>query len=364
MECFEIFKAQNPEDFDVAFEIDGKKLYADKSRLTKISPTFKSMLSDRWISKDETVKIETYGYKNFKEFITFIYSGECSLNNKNIFDMIDIAEFYGVKTFKNACVEYLSKMEYISENVFELFELSDKYSLLKLKESINAFICKNFWNLLKSESYKCLSKPLMKTIVASFSNTLRMEEFFEAVFKWAEFRALKEELDENLNVQETIKQDLAEMLQFFKFDQMSIEFLIKFVVTKASFLFSGEKLGGILSSAHGKVYVRICDENGKIMKGVLICHEMEKVCDVIESQKNIPWINNYYWPTNQSIPTVPSKLIKRHGIEWYLIYDTWGDLAVKKNPCITNNHCLLAEMFADDGFVRNGNCKIEIYRYT
>uniref|UniRef100_A0A914PZ29 BTB domain-containing protein n=1 Tax=Panagrolaimus davidi TaxID=227884 RepID=A0A914PZ29_9BILA len=76
MEYFENLKAQNPENFDVAFEIDGKKLYAHKSRLSKISTTFESMLSDRWMSKDETIKIKTNKFDNFKEFITFIYSGE------------------------------------------------------------------------------------------------------------------------------------------------------------------------------------------------------------------------------------------------------------------------------------------------
>uniref|UniRef100_A0AC35GFS8 Uncharacterized protein n=1 Tax=Panagrolaimus sp. PS1159 TaxID=55785 RepID=A0AC35GFS8_9BILA len=196
-----------------------------------------------------------------------------------------------------------------------------------------------------------------------------MEEFFEAVFKWAEIQALKKQkLDENLNVQETIKEDLAEMLQFFKFDKMSTEFLIKFVAKKASFLFSGEKLNEILFSAHDKVYVRIYDETGKIMKGLLDCYELEKVCDVIESQKNKPMMENSYcctfWYTNQSIPTVPCKLIKRHGIEWYLLYNRCGDLDVVQKSCILNHHYLLAEMFAEDGFVLNRKCKIEIYRYT
>uniref|UniRef100_A0AC35FYJ9 Uncharacterized protein n=2 Tax=Panagrolaimus sp. PS1159 TaxID=55785 RepID=A0AC35FYJ9_9BILA len=97
-----------------------------------------------------------------------------------------------------------------------------------------------------------------------------MEEFFEAVFKWAEIQAMKKQkLDETLNVQETIKQDLAEMLQFFKFDQMSIEFLLKFIAKKASFLFSLEELLENLSFARGKVCVRIYDRNGKIIKGFL-----------------------------------------------------------------------------------------------
>uniref|UniRef100_A0A914P251 BACK domain-containing protein n=1 Tax=Panagrolaimus davidi TaxID=227884 RepID=A0A914P251_9BILA len=114
--------------------------------------------------------------------------------------MIDIAEFYDVKVLKKACDEYLSKMKYNSENVFEFFELSDKYSLEESKKSTNAFICKNFWNLLKSESFKSLPKLLMKNVVAPFLNTLKMEELFEAVFKWTEIQALKKQkLDENLN---------------------------------------------------------------------------------------------------------------------------------------------------------------------
>uniref|UniRef100_A0A914Q0A9 BACK domain-containing protein n=1 Tax=Panagrolaimus davidi TaxID=227884 RepID=A0A914Q0A9_9BILA len=278
--------------------------------------------------------------------------------------MIDIAEFYDVKVLKNACDKYLSNIEYNYENVFHFLEYSDKYFLQESKKSTNAFICKNFWNLLKSESFKSLPKPLMKNVVAPFLNTLRIEELFEAVFKWAEVQALKkQESDENLNVQETIKEEMSDFLPFFKFDQMSIEFLNKFVAKKASFLFSGEKLNEVLSSALGKVYVRIYDENGKIMKGVLNCVEMEKVCDVIESQKNE--YNCYcHWPTKQPIPTVPSKLIKRHGIEWYLIYDCFGDLTVVQYSCIGKYHYLLAVMFAEDGFVWKKKCKIEIYRYT
>uniref|UniRef100_A0AC35GJS3 Uncharacterized protein n=1 Tax=Panagrolaimus sp. PS1159 TaxID=55785 RepID=A0AC35GJS3_9BILA len=145
---------------------------------------------------------------------------------------------------------------------------------------------------------------------------------------------------------------------------MSTEFLIKFVAKKASFLFSYKKLNEILCS--GKVYVRIYDENGKIMKGVLDCYELEKVCDVIESQKNKPMLVNcyyYYWPTKQ-FPTVSSKLIKKNGIEWYLIYDRDGGLSVRQNSWVESYHFLLAEIFAEDGFVWNGKCKIEIYCYT
>uniref|UniRef100_A0A914QN17 BTB domain-containing protein n=1 Tax=Panagrolaimus davidi TaxID=227884 RepID=A0A914QN17_9BILA len=361
IECFEIFKAQNPEDFDVAFEIDGKKLYADKSILTKISPTFKSMLSDRWMSKDETIKIETYKFEDFKEFITFIYSGECSLNDKNIFDMIDIAEFFGVKVFKKACDKYLSNIQYNSENVFKFLELSDKYSLTEMEKSINDYISTNFGKILKSRSFQELSKSVMKNIVASNQNTLRLENFFRAVYQWAEFRAFRKQiLDDNLNGLEIIKEDLAEMLQFFKFDEMNSEFIIRFVVKK-SFLFSGDELSDILWSARDKVYVKIFDQKGKMLKGVLNCVEKDKIGDTIASQKNKNCLDGV-WPTKQRIPTVPSKLIKRHGIEWYLLYDSCGDLAVKRQSEVRYSDYLLAELIEEKGFVRDNFSKIYIYR--
>uniref|UniRef100_A0A914Q909 BTB domain-containing protein n=1 Tax=Panagrolaimus davidi TaxID=227884 RepID=A0A914Q909_9BILA len=75
------FKSQDPELFDIVFEIEGKKLYADKLILSINSSTFKSMLSDRWISKNNSIKIETYKFEDFKELLTFIYSGECNLTS-------------------------------------------------------------------------------------------------------------------------------------------------------------------------------------------------------------------------------------------------------------------------------------------
>uniref|UniRef100_A0AC34G0M7 BTB domain-containing protein n=1 Tax=Panagrolaimus sp. ES5 TaxID=591445 RepID=A0AC34G0M7_9BILA len=98
MKRLEVFKAQNPEsdELDVVFEIDGKLLYANKYTLCSISAPLKAMLSNRWYRTEEPVGISDYSFDDFKEFITFIYSGECKLSKDNIFAMVDIAEYYDV----------------------------------------------------------------------------------------------------------------------------------------------------------------------------------------------------------------------------------------------------------------------------
>uniref|UniRef100_A0A914XZM5 BTB domain-containing protein n=1 Tax=Panagrolaimus superbus TaxID=310955 RepID=A0A914XZM5_9BILA len=139
MAKYEIFKAQNPEngDFDVVFEIEGKKLYAHKSKLCEVSSTFNEMLSERWTTPNEPINIQKNTFDDFKTFVTFIYSGEFEFDSNNIFTMVDIAECYDVKIFKKACEDYLLKTEWDLINVFPMLDLAFKYSLEDLKKSLS-----------------------------------------------------------------------------------------------------------------------------------------------------------------------------------------------------------------------------------
>uniref|UniRef100_A0AC34FS22 BTB domain-containing protein n=1 Tax=Panagrolaimus sp. ES5 TaxID=591445 RepID=A0AC34FS22_9BILA len=117
---YEVFKAQDPEtgEFDVVFEIEGKKLYAHKSKLCEVSTTFKSMLSDRWTKPNEPIIIQDYTFDDFTKFVTFIYSGDCEFAHDNISALIDIAEFYNVPVFKKACEDFLLTAEWTLNNIF------------------------------------------------------------------------------------------------------------------------------------------------------------------------------------------------------------------------------------------------------
>uniref|UniRef100_A0AC35FCI4 BTB domain-containing protein n=2 Tax=Panagrolaimus sp. PS1159 TaxID=55785 RepID=A0AC35FCI4_9BILA len=128
LQRFELFKVQDVKTglFDVTFEIDKKKIHAHKSMFTCSEP-LTSMLSDRWCNKDaEAVIIEAYSYKNFYQFLCFLYSGQCDLTQENAFVLTDMSEFYGIPTFKGYCDEWLSKQKTsINEkNVYELVEFA------------------------------------------------------------------------------------------------------------------------------------------------------------------------------------------------------------------------------------------------
>uniref|UniRef100_A0A914QS09 BTB domain-containing protein n=1 Tax=Panagrolaimus davidi TaxID=227884 RepID=A0A914QS09_9BILA len=196
-ERFNIFKSQDHENghFDVTFEIDGKKLFANKFMLTSVSETLKAMLSDRWTKKDEAVKIEDYSYDNFYEFLHFLYTGSCDLTNENVFKLVDMAEYYGVSLLKEFCDESLKEMEYNFGNIEELLEFSEKYSMSKLKAAIKHFVTYNFKEVVSNKRFLSYKKPFVE-FMSSFDYCSK-EKIFEAVYKWTEHQVMKQTTDKN-----------------------------------------------------------------------------------------------------------------------------------------------------------------------
>uniref|UniRef100_A0A914PQ78 BTB domain-containing protein n=1 Tax=Panagrolaimus davidi TaxID=227884 RepID=A0A914PQ78_9BILA len=180
------FKSQDPDLFDIVFDIKGKKLYADKLILSINSSTFKTMLSDRWISKNNSIKIDAFKFDDFKELLTFIYSGECNITNENILTILDMAEFYQIEDLKELCDEYLS------------------------------------------------------TIELNLSN----------IYKWSENQAIKKQQlsnDETFDIKDAIKTEMHELLPYLQFKKMKLKFLNEFVVQRG-FLFAFDGFANIMKN--------------------------------------------------------------------------------------------------------------------
>jgi hypothetical protein len=263
---YAFFESQNLENgqFDVTFDIGGKKLYAHNSMLNLVSDTFKAMLSDRWTSKNGVIKIEGYTYDDFKQFLTFIYSGECKFTPENIYAMVDMAEFYNVDTFKEACDEYLSKMEYNLENIFQFIDLADKYSMVKLGGLLKRFIKANFSKLVNSDEFLNVENSAVEKLVTLYPVT--SEEDFQAIYEWAEKKA-KEKSSNAINLNDVIKNELSEILPFIKFEQMPLDFLNDFV-SERGFIFSSLiELKFILSKASRQLNFKVTNDSGQSLIG-------------------------------------------------------------------------------------------------
>uniref|UniRef100_A0A914PXF5 BTB domain-containing protein n=1 Tax=Panagrolaimus davidi TaxID=227884 RepID=A0A914PXF5_9BILA len=366
---YEVFKSQNTAEgyFDVTFDLEGKFVHAHKYMLSSVSEVLKRMVSDTW-NKGETIKIEKNSYNDFYEFLTFLYSGNCKLNDENIFSMIDLSEFYHVKSLQHRCDEYLSQNDYTNENVLTYIEVLSNYSLPMFKKAFAKSM--KYLSFIEYESFMQLSKETVMKIVM-FEDRIALEEkLFEKIYEWAEKQAKNKQSESNeetLNLNDAIKAELTEILPFIKFKNMNLGFLIDFVVDKG-FLFSYKELSEILNVAKAKenfVKVKVTNENGKSIGGML-----SKNFDFIyfiKSLKSQPCENSSppcwaYWNEKQiKASSVPDQIKKRDGIEWYLFCQDGRIGVVHHSYNFTLKYNLLAEMTPEaSDFVITKNCKIEI----
>uniref|UniRef100_A0A914QXC3 BTB domain-containing protein n=1 Tax=Panagrolaimus davidi TaxID=227884 RepID=A0A914QXC3_9BILA len=290
----EAFESQIPGMFDTVFEIDGKKLYADKLRLTLASTTFESMLSDRWTSKNNIIPIKDYSFNNFKELLSFIYSGTCNINESNIMAILDMAEFYQIEHLKQLCDAYLSKIEYSMDNIFKFIELSNKYSLVQIKKPIHDFILETFSTFFKSDGFFNADKTIIKEILSDKAVTaFKHGEIFQAIYEWAENQATKKQensSNENFNMNDAIKSEIQDFLPYIQFKKMRSSFLQKFVVKK-DFLFTKDELNDILEYLHSIVTVKVTNILGESIYGNLLLQYSDAI-KAIKSLKNCQSDNN------------------------------------------------------------------------
>uniref|UniRef100_A0AC35GSP4 BTB domain-containing protein n=1 Tax=Panagrolaimus sp. PS1159 TaxID=55785 RepID=A0AC35GSP4_9BILA len=259
LQRFELFKAQDVKTghFDVIFEVDGKRIFANKFILSSSEP-LTSMLSDRWCDKDaEAVKIEAYSYDNFYQFLCFLYSGQCHLSQENAVVLTDMSEFYGIATLKGFCDEWLSKRkEDINEkNVYEFIEIAHRYSLKEFLGTLERLYIRNLDVFLGDDLFLNVKKDIIELLLSLFSKN-QEEEFFEAIYKWAEHQAIAKQVSEdgdvvasaNDNLQEAIKAELTGILSHFDFRKMRLDFFVRFIDEGKGFIFSAPELYKILLS--------------------------------------------------------------------------------------------------------------------
>uniref|UniRef100_A0A914R5L0 BTB domain-containing protein n=1 Tax=Panagrolaimus davidi TaxID=227884 RepID=A0A914R5L0_9BILA len=258
-ERYKVFKSQDStnEQFDVIFEIEGKKIYASKYVLISVSEYMNAFLSDRWLKKDEVIKIETYSYDSFYQFLCFLYSGHCHLTTQNVYELTDMAESYAVSCLKDFCDKYCFGMNKTIESIEELTEFALKYSLPQLTHSIKSFIMNNSDKVYNNKTFIAFKKPFVEFVSSIYrvhdSRLKRFENssvdgnrnesgFFESIYNWAEHQVMKQKdsNDCNVNLLEAVKAELSNILPGIKYCNMRFDFLMNFVVEKGFILSPAE----------------------------------------------------------------------------------------------------------------------------
>uniref|UniRef100_A0A914PBS7 BACK domain-containing protein n=1 Tax=Panagrolaimus davidi TaxID=227884 RepID=A0A914PBS7_9BILA len=265
-------------------------------------------------------------------------------------------------------------MELNLTDIFQLFEISNKYSLIQMKKSVQTFMFQNIKTIFKSDVFLNTEKSVVKEIIAIGETfAIKYEEMFQAAYEWSENQAVKKQMELNVeayNMNDAIKVEMQEFLPYIQFNKMEVSFFTKYVVDR-DFIFTFNELSDILESVHSNVKVKITNGDGQSIYGLL--PKENNAVSVIKSLRNrysFPLVFSntncekpssrslVFWKKNYKKPTTPSPLKKRIGAKCYLVYPSDGYFGISTDP--TDSHYLLAEMFSESDFEFTGGCKIEI----
>ncbi|KAL5864026.1 hypothetical protein ACOSQ3_001540 [Xanthoceras sorbifolium] len=153
---------------DVTFLVEGKRFYAHRICLLASSDAFRAMFDGGYREKDaKDVEIPNIRWDVFELMMRFIYTGSVHVDTEIAQDLLRAADQYLLEGLKRLC-EFAIAQDITVENVPLMYELSEAYNAMTLRQSCILFILDQF--------VKLRSKPwcfhLIKRIVPEIRNYL------------------------------------------------------------------------------------------------------------------------------------------------------------------------------------------------
>ena len=154
-----------------------------------------------------------------KETLTFLYNGECLINEVNVFALLDVANTWVVPELAADCCRFIISARTV-ENVCSFYEGLRTSERSDTSAELCDFIRENFMELYENQQIACLS-------LASFNNVIAVDavkvDKEDMVFAGAVLV-----IDNHPGAVD--QEDLAKCWQLIRFERMSITYLVDTVM--------------------------------------------------------------------------------------------------------------------------------------
>ena len=138
---------------DITLLVDNKRIRAHKIILAAFSPYFEALLSPNMLegSKEE-VEIHNLNASALESMVDFAYSGTITYSHNTVQDLLETANFLGVKIVQHECVKYIVK-QLDSQNCADIYSLGKQIGEEFMFNSAMKYFIDNFMMLSKSVEF-------------------------------------------------------------------------------------------------------------------------------------------------------------------------------------------------------------------
>uniref|UniRef100_A0A6P6Y8C7 RCC1 and BTB domain-containing protein 1-like n=1 Tax=Dermatophagoides pteronyssinus TaxID=6956 RepID=A0A6P6Y8C7_DERPT len=96
----------NPDNYDVEFVIQDKRVLASKCYLKMASEYYSRMFSGDWLENSKVV-IKDYSYHVYYSYLVMLHTGHIRIDQSNIAQLVDLANCYGEQRLMKLCRTFI-----------------------------------------------------------------------------------------------------------------------------------------------------------------------------------------------------------------------------------------------------------------
>ncbi|KAI9119247.1 hypothetical protein K1719_009922 [Acacia pycnantha] len=162
----------NPTLSDVTFLVEGKRFYAHRICLLASSDAFCAMFDGGYREREaKDIEIPNIKWDVFELMMRFIYTGTIYINLDVAQDLLRAADQYLLDSLKRHC-EYAIAQDISVENVSLMYELSETFNAMSLRQSCILFLLEEFDKLNVKPWYCRMIRRIIPAIHEFFGSLL------------------------------------------------------------------------------------------------------------------------------------------------------------------------------------------------
>jgi hypothetical protein len=134
---------------------------------------------------------------SWAEISNYLYTGECSVNEKNYMKLLKASDVLGIEHLLNSCFEWIVKVKCTTDNVCSLLmdAKSGTYGKINidgLVEKSQAFISREAEEVFKSKAFLDLDLDLIQKFTQADTLSIDELDLYKSLVVWAKHRSLKD----------------------------------------------------------------------------------------------------------------------------------------------------------------------------
>ena len=201
---------------DVTIIVGNQSIPANRMVLSCHSVFFEKMFKCNMKEKYEhNVEIERVNGNTVKNLVDYIYVGSIDINEDNVMELLEAADYLQMKQVKSFCWEFLkSNFEIARDNWLDMLKIVILYRGDEIKDQVYHYISTRFNDITQTDDFKALSCDDLKHCIPNLDRNKMIETLvYQGIMIW---------IKHDINAR---KAKLLDVLQHLLVDKLPYEFL-------------------------------------------------------------------------------------------------------------------------------------------